>query len=255
MINTKETLIGEINEKNTLKGEINVGVQFISPNLIDLEVTPNKEEQVFNHDGEYGYNEVKVNPIPEEYIIPNGTLDITENGNKDVTNYSSVNVSVESQIKEPNLQDKLVEIKENGITNIKADEGFDGLNNVDVTVNVEGGDDMIKYSTEEQVVGTWIDGRPVYRKVVNFGALPNGAEKEVKHGINNLDFVIKTDAFAYSYSSGFFIQFALPLSSTVGLDSCIYILIYGDKISIGTGKDRRNFTNCYVTLEYVKTTD
>ena len=135
--------------------------------------------------------------------------------------------------------------------NTTLDDILETINNLPDT----GGDSMVKYSTEEQVVGTWIDGRPVYRKVVNFGALPNSAEKEVKHGINNLDFVIKTDAFAYTDSVGFFIQFALPLSSTAGLDACIYIIIYSDKVSIGTGKDRSNFTNCYVTLEYVKTTD
>lgn len=45
----------------------------------------------------------------------------------------------------PNLQDKTIEITENGTTNIKADEGFDGLNNVDITVNVEGGSNEKEY--------------------------------------------------------------------------------------------------------------
>lgn len=40
----------------------------------------------------------------------------------------------------PILQDKSVEITENGTTTITADKGYDGLNNVDVTVNVEGGE-------------------------------------------------------------------------------------------------------------------
>ena len=38
---------------------------------------------------------------------------------------------------DPTLQDKTIEITENGTTNIVADEGYDGLNNVSVTTNVE----------------------------------------------------------------------------------------------------------------------
>lgn len=39
--------------------------------------------------------------------------------------------------------------------------------------NVSGGDNVSNsvYSTEETVVGTWIDGKPIYRKSVPFGAI------------------------------------------------------------------------------------
>ena len=40
-------------------------------------------------------------------------------------------------VSDPILQDKTVTITENGTTNIVADEGFDGLNNVEVNVDVE----------------------------------------------------------------------------------------------------------------------
>ena len=67
------------------------------PNLQDKEVTPTKQTQVVNYDEEYdGLNQVTVKPIPSEYIIPSGVLEITENGSKDVTEYSSVNVNVAS---------------------------------------------------------------------------------------------------------------------------------------------------------------
>jgi len=29
------------------------------------------------------------------------------------------------------------------------------------------------YTTTERRIGTWIDGKPLYSKVINFGALPN----------------------------------------------------------------------------------
>ena len=43
------------------------------------------------------------------------------------------------------------------------------LNNI-TSVNEEAMKEIAKevYSTEEQVVGTWIDGKPIYRKVIAF---------------------------------------------------------------------------------------
>ena len=41
-----------------------------------------------------------------------------------------------------------------------------------------------KYSTEEQVIGTWIDGKPLYRKTIKFiGDITN--ETSIKHNIDN----------------------------------------------------------------------
>ena len=65
----------------------------------------------------------------------------------------------------PNLQDKTIEIKENGTQTITADSGYDGLNNVDVTVNVASGGEVPEkgviidaydsggYPTEISIVG------------------------------------------------------------------------------------------------------
>lgn len=51
--------------------------------------------------------------------------------------FTSLIPKVGKIVTQPLLQDKSIEIIENGTTNIVADEGYDGLNNVEVTVNVE----------------------------------------------------------------------------------------------------------------------
>lgn len=45
------------------------------------------------------------------------------------------------------------------------------------------------YSTAETIIGEYL-GRPLYRRVINFGALPNTGTRELKHNIPNLDYVV-----------------------------------------------------------------
>lgn len=68
---------------------------------------------------------------------PTGTKSITQNGTVDVSNYASANVNVPTP--SPTLQSKSVTITENGTTTITADSGYDGLDEVEVTTNVSGG--------------------------------------------------------------------------------------------------------------------
>lgn len=60
-------------------------------------VEPNKETQIVTPDkGFYALSSVTVNPIPDEYITPTGTLDINQNGEHDVRVYEKVNVDVKT---------------------------------------------------------------------------------------------------------------------------------------------------------------
>lgn len=105
-----------------------VVVKDVYPPLVNETVIPTKEQQVLTHEGEYGYDKVTVEPIPDEYIIPEGTLPITENTTYDVRRYSRVSANVKPA---PELQDKEVTpTKET--QNITFDTGFDGLGNVEV---------------------------------------------------------------------------------------------------------------------------
>lgn len=93
--------------------------------------TPAKGEQTITPTSGKFFSSFKVGAIPSDYIIPSGTLQITANGAKDVTNYKNVNVNVE-----PNLEQKTVTITTNGTTEVTPTSGKDGISKITVTTNV-----------------------------------------------------------------------------------------------------------------------
>lgn len=65
------------------------------PVLQEKSVTPTKSAQEIVPDGGFdGLSKVNVNAIPDEYIVPSGTLEVTDNGTYDVTEKAHVSVNV-----------------------------------------------------------------------------------------------------------------------------------------------------------------
>ncbi len=92
--------------------------------------------------------------------------------------------------------------------------------------------------------------RQVFRKVINFGALPNNTTKSVAHGL------IVTSGYTFtriygcaSTPSTIFIP--LPYASGTSAD-IIELFVDGTNVSIKTGADKTTYTVCYVILEYLK---
>ena len=111
------------------------------------------------------------------------------------------------------------------------------------------------YSTDEQVIGTWIDGKPVYQKTIEFGALPNATEKSVNHGISNLKYVISYDCIG-AQTVNYRTQIPVPQTSISAFKYQQTIWFDKNKVYIECAEDLSSaYTMCYVTLQYTKTTD
>ncbi len=85
-----------INKPKMLKIKCNFKFpEVVLANLQEKEVIPTKEKQEVIADSSYdGLSKVIVDKIPNEYIIPQGQIDITKNDTYDVTDKVSANVNV-----------------------------------------------------------------------------------------------------------------------------------------------------------------
>lgn len=101
------------------------------------------------------------------------------------------------------------------------------------------------YSTEEQVIGTWIDNSPIYRKVIIINSLPNNATTQYSHNISNVDKMLK--CYGECSNSDNSVSFTLPITN---------INLWSDRtnINIATTSDRSSL-NSKIIVEYTKTTD
>ena len=113
-------------------------------------------------------------------------------------------------------------------------------------------EDAIKdvYSTEETIIGTWL-GKPLYRKTVNIGALPNATAKNVAHNITNIDYIVRFYGTAMSAAKH---TLPLPHVNTGNISYGVLLQVGKTNVEIETGYNRSDYSG-YVTIEYTKTTD
>lgn len=89
----------------------------------------------------------------------------------------------------PTVYNGTLTIQHNGTTV----DTFTANSSTDKTVNIEN-----NYSTTEQAIGAWVDGRTVYRKVIT-GTTGSGNIEDVLHGITNFGTVI--NIYGYIHAS------------------------------------------------------
>ena len=111
------------------------------------------------------------------------------------------------------------------------------------------------YSTEEQRIGTWIDGKPLYRKIVNaqFGTVVQGTETTVEVNLKNVDFILVDKYWldrktASSVINQGYVTDALYLGYTSFSNS-------NTTLRFRTKQSWVSNTAIYAIIEYTKTTD
>lgn len=116
--------------------------------------------------------------------------------------------------------------------------GLDGV--------AEAAEEENTYSTDERIVGKWIDGSDVYEKVVDLGNLPNATSKSVNHGIENLDKVISMVGVAQSGTSSRTLPYPSPSSP-------VYTSVLSTAVSILTVTDVSDYKG-FMIIRYTKST-
>ena len=126
-----------------------------------------------------------------------------------------------------------------------------GWEEVDYTDNI--------YSTEEKIVGTWIDGKRIYRKVLSFSASDfTYNTMHFNHNISNIDNIVTQKCNWYDSAADRWRT--VPSSYYGSLEWSAQFGTSASQITFELGnaaltRVRESATKIFVTLEYTKTTD
>ena len=114
---------------------------------------------------------------------------------------------------------------------------------------------LIEYTLKEQMIGYWINRKPLYQQTINFGALPAATGKTVNHNILNIETVTDVAATAV-HSSG---EHSIPVPFTYDDGGAIkYINVSAGNAATTMRSNidlSTNYPESYVTISYTKTTD
>ncbi len=104
------------------------------------------------------------------------------------------------------------------------------------------------YSTSEVATNkTWINGKTIYRKVVDLGTLPNSTSKAVAHNISGLDTFISISGMSVDASN---LYCPLPYPNPSDADN-VYLYANTTNVVVGSGIDMTGRTG-FAILEYTK---
>ena len=126
--------------------------------------------------------------------------------------------------------------------------------------NIKGkdGENFSIYSTNEQVVGKWINGKPIYRKTMEFSNLSSG-ENHIPHGIADVDIIMvdRDHSFATDGTYSELWQIGNTNSSASNFSQFSVSLVWTTNsifdVYIGSGLVSR-LPKLIITFEYTKTT-
>lgn len=124
-------------------------------------------------------------------------------------------------------------------------------------------DDSNNYSTDEKVIGTWIDGKPLYQKTITGYSIPSGITDgtnkavTIDPSVSNLSRITSIDGFIASDTS----TSMLPLNGILGTSNSSSVFSVGayvttaNKVNVTCNKASLSGFSIFLTIRYTKTTD
>ena len=108
-----------------------------------------------------------------------------------------------------------------------------------------------EYSTTEKIIGTWIDGKPIYRKVLNVGTVTT-QKTYITHNIANLGKLVNLYGTCNRNDN---VQQIIP-GNYANWEIYLYD-VYSKEVTINFSANQwsRNPYDIVVIIEYTKTTD
>ena len=140
------------------------------------------------------------------------------------------------------------EIPENKILNAESTSqtdtySCDYINNLSVNT-------LQIFSLEEQRIGTWIDGKPLYQKTIDFGFMESvNVFKHVPHNVANVD-KIWVDR-----SSSYFVDPSMNYYDVSDYDWHTSVNATNVSGVVASDGYDRTTSRMYITIRYTKTTD
>ena len=174
-------------------------------------------------------------------VLVNGVSVVDGNHDAQITSYKEVTQAQYDALPATKLTD--------GIAYFIKDAGGGG-----------GGSSSHNYSTTEQVIGTWIDGKPIYECTfyVASASLSSG-EYAISTGLSNIKKIINYSGFLSDGSRTYTLPYerliekeSIRLMTRVNADGTVTMNII---TGVGGSSVYSTVTDIYVTITYTKTTD
>lgn len=141
---------------------------------------------------------------------------------------------------------------ENGTQSIAYDNTNSDLKSTNLKSAIDELANRNVYSTEEIVVGTWIDKKPIYRKVIEFTfGTSISATGQIIANVSNIDNIITTKGYFRDKA-----KYGYPIPvSTDDNNMGIYYNPSSENFYAYHSNSYANNGICHAILEYTKTTD
>lgn len=124
---------------------------------------------------------------------------------------------------------------------------YDNLGGSEQNKNIA---DKSTFSYTEEEIGTWINGKTLYRKTIDFGALPNTTIKSVAHKVSGYSeiWVDVSHSYVIATENRYF---PINYPSSSGNAYAWECYTKGDYVEMKTNANRNSFS-AIVTILYTK---